>query len=313
MKLKSTEMIPCTSNNQFSINPLFSSPIMSLVCDDFNADDEDLKFINVKENQVLKDNSNLTNYFLDKFNTIATDIIALDNVSFKISSSYLFEEDVADRSVVNRLSSSHKIRNSFWSGIFFHDEYDEDSALINFISPNQQLFDFWVPLMNTDKINTFNCHEFKIRPHKNLLLIFPSYLEHNFIFNQSNLKFLSFNIIPIGSYGFGDSEYNTNWIDNIKNDNDVKKEYGFTPHTKPEKSSPTIKKQFIPDKKEASSYDSDSAWESVNAEPNKPTEVKSNDQYKKSIQVDRLSSPLPDKSIDKYKKSIQFVGKNRKF
>ena len=51
-------------------------------------------------------------------------------------------------------------------------------------------------------------------PHKNQLILFPSYLKHRICEQKSDKTrySLAFNIVPIGGYGYGDSQYNTEWF-----------------------------------------------------------------------------------------------------
>ena len=49
---------------------------------------------------------------------------------------------------------------------------------------------------------------------KNMVIFFPSYLEHSILNNTSKKPrhSLAFNLIPFGKYGVGDSTYNTEWF-----------------------------------------------------------------------------------------------------
>ena len=60
----------------------------------------------------------------------------------------------------------------------------------------------------------YNKIEEKIMPNKNMLVLFPSYLKHKILTHESNIPrySLAFNIVPVGHYGVGDSQYNTKWI-----------------------------------------------------------------------------------------------------
>ena len=60
--------------------------------------------------------------------------------------------------------------------------------------------------------NIMNSCSWNISPEKNLLIFFPSYLEHRIINNRGKRKSLAFNIVPIGEYGTGDSSIDTSWL-----------------------------------------------------------------------------------------------------
>ena len=71
--------------------------------------------------------------------------------------------------------------------------------------------------MISDKSADLNLHNSKtwdIKPKKNMLIFFPSYLEHSILDNKSKRPrhSLAFNLIPIGKYGSSDSTYDTDWF-----------------------------------------------------------------------------------------------------
>ena len=53
-----------------------------------------------------------------------------------------------------------------------------------------------------------------ITPHKNGLVLFPSYLKHKILKHDSDIPrySLAFNIVPVGHYGTGDAQYDTKWV-----------------------------------------------------------------------------------------------------
>ena len=62
--------------------------------------------------------------------------------------------------------------------------------------------------------NIHNSKEWQVQPKKNMVIFFPSYLEHSILNNTSKKPrhSLAFNLIPFGKYGVGDSTYNTEWF-----------------------------------------------------------------------------------------------------
>jgi len=123
---------------------------------------------------------------------------------FKISTSWFvsIEKD--------QEGHSHIHKNSFYSGVYYYDEYDEDSAGLELDNPISTLFDFHlVPKSYTATTSVSTV----IKPQKNLLVLFPSYLRHKIQKHTGeNTRYsLAFNIVPTGKYGVGDSTYDTNW------------------------------------------------------------------------------------------------------
>ena len=104
----------------------------------------------------------------------------------------------------------HYHRNSFYSGVYYYDDYDQESAKLHLRNPLHDYFDYFV--MPTED-TAANSTQTAIQPSRGLLLFFPSYVKHAMDRNNSpNKRYsLAFNIIPAGSYGSGDSFYNPCW------------------------------------------------------------------------------------------------------
>ena len=141
---------------------------------------------------------------LDKFKKVALEDYKYEN-DFIITTSW-FTKTLKDQS-----SLMHIHKNSFYSGVYYFDDYTDKSAPIIFHSPLHQFYDFdLMPSNWTIQNSTI----WKIQPQKNCLLIFPSYLQHSIeksIENTTRYS-LAFNIIPVGEYGLGDSMVNTKWL-----------------------------------------------------------------------------------------------------
>lgn len=98
----------------------------------------------------------------------------------------------------------HNHKNCFYSGIYYYDEYDEDSATVSFESPNiHQSGLYVIPKEN----NSYNAHSVEFAPKKNLLIFFPNYLQHKVNKHRGNVSrhSLAFNFIPTKTFGIGDS------------------------------------------------------------------------------------------------------------
>ena len=113
----------------------------------------------------------------------------------------------------NSFSQFHTHRNSFYSAVLYFGEYSKEQkhAPIQFENPNADLpSHFIVP----KTWNIHNCFTWDVYPSTGTLLFFPSYLRHRIgTHNDDKPRYsLAFNIVPYGSYGEGDSSYNTDWF-----------------------------------------------------------------------------------------------------
>lgn len=94
----------------------------------------------------------------------------------------------------------HIHANSYFSGVMY---LENNISSIEFKSPlgaNRYSFD--------EEENTpYNTTGFLVNPEKNMLLFFPSHIEHKVNTNlTNNIRYsIAFNIIPSGSYGYGTS------------------------------------------------------------------------------------------------------------
>lgn len=89
----------------------------------------------------------------------------------------------------------HKHKNSLISGVF----YLTDGSPIEFRSNRRDNFDFFFPFVNQ---RDYDVDHFRLYPEPNLLILFPSYLEHNVtkIVKKERIS-IAFNIIPKGEFG----------------------------------------------------------------------------------------------------------------
>ena len=196
------------------IVPLFSSCVTVIKIDEdikeFKTSDE--KFKNSEwgsssssiNKRVLEKYPKTKKILLDKFKKVALEDYKYEN-DFIITTSW-FTKTLKDQS-----SLMHIHKNSFYSGVYYFDDYTDKSAPIIFHSPLHQFYDFDIVPSNW---NVQNSTIWKIKPQKNFLLIFPSYLQHSIeksIENTTRYS-LAFNIIPVGEYGLGDSMVNTKWL-----------------------------------------------------------------------------------------------------
>ena len=103
----------------------------------------------------------------------------------------------------------HSHKKCYYSGVLYFDSYEtgdlvfKKSSLSNSIKINEP-----------EEWNIYNYDNFFIKPQKNLIVFFPSYLEHkiNLYSNFEDRFSLAFNLFPYGKMGSGDSTVNIKLI-----------------------------------------------------------------------------------------------------
>ena len=160
---------------------------------------------NNNEYRLLEKYPRIKKILLNQFKQVAKENFDYTN-DFIISTSWITKMEKKGDIVQ---SLCHK--NSFYSGVYYFDEYEEDEGgVLEIMTPLSNHFDFNVM---PEDWNVYTGRVLKFSPKKNLLILFPSYLFHQVLSYEgtSIRKSLAFNIVPIGFYGDGDSSYNTRW------------------------------------------------------------------------------------------------------
>tara|TARA_B100000287_G_C20289253_1_gene645259 strand:- start:27 stop:614 length:588 start_codon:yes stop_codon:yes gene_type:complete len=192
------------------IIPLFSTPLIvdSLETNVGGLEREKIYVTNANykksdDYRVLERHPKLKRLILNKFHKIAKDIFCYDN-EFKISTSWLTETKKGERPLL------HLHKNSFYSGVYYYEDYSDNVGGIEFQNPLEQLPSFY--LIPT-QWNMMNMNTWSLIPQRNKIIFFPSYLSHRVCEHHDDTPrhSLAFNIIPLGGYGEGDSSYNTGW------------------------------------------------------------------------------------------------------
>lgn len=196
--------------------PIFNSPIFDIDLTleereifscwknsiDFNFE-KNIESVDSSTTEVSKDKYVLKNFLqqkqklLELFSEINNKLLHYDN-EFKITTSWF------TRAKPGSYCQIHNHKNSFYSGVLYFDEYDLDSAPIEFynFSSSSDLF-----FMSPKEYTIYNSKMWKIYPKSGSLLFFPSYVHHRIgVNNSKNTRYsLAFNIIPVGKVGVGDS------------------------------------------------------------------------------------------------------------
>ena len=212
-------------NRIFEVTPLFSSPLSTIQveedlnelqkCDFFdlikkenfsyfeNFQDYKGKYFGITDTKQLLDKfPEIKQLFLSYFYSLKNNVLKYNEVDFCITTSW------GIRVVKDSCGVVHNHRNSFYSGIYYFDDYsNEESAGISFIDFNikPNLF-----MIQTSDFNILNTDSWTIKPQKNTLLFFPSYLYHRIDLHKSDIDrySIAFNIMPTGVVGHQDSTYN---------------------------------------------------------------------------------------------------------
>jgi uncharacterized protein (TIGR02466 family) len=191
--------------------PLFASPLMHMKVKEntdqlqksyeYKKTDTYFKNSMSEDVRILKKFPRIEKIFLKYFDKIAKEVFLYDE-TFRITTSWIAKTEDSQ-------SEMHNHKNSFYSGVYYFDDYTEDSGSLQFKNPLFSHSDF---NLTPREWNIMNSCSWNISPEKNLLIFFPSYLEHRVINNKGKRRSLAFNIVPIGEYGTGDSSIDTSWL-----------------------------------------------------------------------------------------------------
>jgi len=146
---------------------------------------------------------------LDKFASIAEEALGYKKRDWAITTSWLTTSNRGEG------SSLHCHKNSFWSCVYyFQEDYPEGSGGILFDNPNTVAMDFYFQNSDIQNVNPNNSMACTFKPEPNLMLAFPSYLNHQVLTHNNNKprKSLAFNVVPVGQYGEHDSSYDPTWV-----------------------------------------------------------------------------------------------------
>lgn len=192
------------------ITPLFSSPLIETSLDIDIPKGKSYNFLATtgsslisKELRILKNYPEVEKAILDEFKNVVDEFLHYPN-EIIITTSWL------TRAEKGHTSSLHSHKNSFWSGVYYFDDYPEDSGGIEFHSPLLPFADFQV---QSSSWNIYNSSSWEVKPFRGKLIFFPSYVMHQIKMHNITTPrhSLAFNMVPIGEYGGDDSTYNTDW------------------------------------------------------------------------------------------------------
>ena len=184
----------------YNVVPAFPSSIIQVYVEEDtsellgNGDDT----VTPQRRRILEKYPESKKILLNAFTSVAEKVIGYKKRDYEITTSWITYMNRGEQSLV------HNHKNSFWSCVYyFQDEYPEGTGGISFVNPNIDKMDFYYSDDDINGPNNINSMSCLLTPSPNLLLIFPSYLEHQVLHhNNDNPRCsLAFNIIPLGTYG----------------------------------------------------------------------------------------------------------------
>jgi hypothetical protein len=148
-----------------------------------------------KNLNILSEVPEVKKIFEEIFTKYMYDIKTIINTKFIISSSWAVKLNPGESG-----GDYHAHANSYFSGVMYFENNVSSVVFKSPFGPSGYTFD-------EEKHTMYNTSGFVVNPEKNMLLIFPSQIEHRSNINLSNkIRYcLAFNIISSGNYGYGTS------------------------------------------------------------------------------------------------------------
>ena len=201
---------------KFNLVNLFSIPLIQvnveedtdelLSCNDFILSDlqSDNKEMPVNYYRILERYPNIKTILLQYINKALCEYMTYD-ANFDISTSWLTKTSKGDSCQL------HNHRNCFWSGIYYFDEYTENSGKLSLVNPIRFFSSYYIKFKQN---SSATAESMTVKPKSKSLILFPSYVEHKILEqnDDNERKSLAFNIIPECEIGGGDSTYNPLWV-----------------------------------------------------------------------------------------------------
>ena len=199
---------------ELEVLPLFSSPVGIIqIEEDFSSmknyvskldflDSGTYKFFYSDNRKILESFPREKEIIMSYFNSYKDEILNLGPTKFSITTSWITKTERGG------YSHNHRHSNSVYSGIFyFDDSADGDGGELEI---NR---DFSIPTFELNcgpNPNIYNTNSIQLKPRKNMLVIFPSNLQHQVFENTSNRNrySLAFNLFPVGPLNDLDSFIN---------------------------------------------------------------------------------------------------------
>jgi uncharacterized protein (TIGR02466 family) len=194
---------------EWQVTPVFSSPIsMIKIEDDICSKLKKLchesvwqdDSVDSGENGAVSENHYVLNdelkkYFETSCSSLVRGVLGYDT-DVQLTTSW-FTKTNEDGSCVE-----HVHCNSWYSGVVYFDEYDDNSSCLQFVSNSANICP-----MKTFEFNFLNARTWNVYPSSGLLVLFPSELRHRVVKNKNTKTrySMAFNVMPKGDTGHKDS------------------------------------------------------------------------------------------------------------
>lgn len=144
---------------------------------------------------VLEDLPKLKRAILNRFQVLKNDYLFHTRNDFVITTSWSTKAEKGD------YSKFHDHRNCFYSGVYYFDG-DEDTGKIRFNNPYRKAW-----FVESTRLNELNMNQMGVSPEKNMVVFFPSYMDHAIAEHRSEKTrySIAFNLMPVGQVGKEDS------------------------------------------------------------------------------------------------------------
>ena len=180
---------------RYNVIPTFPSPLIQVYVEEDTSE--------------LLGHNEYTSSFETRENKVNQEVLGYKKRDYAITTSWFTLSNKGEG------SQAHKHKNSFWCCVYYYqEEYPKGTGGILFDNPNIDLFDYCYADNDIATPNHINSRACVILPQPNLLLVFPSYLQHQIMKhnNDASRSSLAFNIVPLGKWGDGDSYYDMSWF-----------------------------------------------------------------------------------------------------
>lgn len=202
-------------SNKFNVTPLFGTPLYQAELSEVSQ--QDIDYIKASEyirfpadngfgtpNKFLLDDpalKNLKENIMKSCNHFLYDVLDIDtSTNFEMTNSWAVKHLKGDE------SGAHTHANSMISGVFYIQTDDESGEIV--FHKDKSQFNIFTPTVNVPfkgkNLNVFNALGWAITPKNNMLVLFPSSLNHSVMPSRSDTEryCVAFNLFAFGKFGF---------------------------------------------------------------------------------------------------------------
>lgn len=198
--------------NEIATIPLFSIPVSLYSLQEVNQDEinkvlHNLNYKDMEKNHsLISESLNILNEykelnklkkFIDKsILDYSENIIGSDKCKLKLTTSW------ATKTQKGQSSKEHKHSNNIYSAVYYNESIENNGSIRFYKSNILSSFE-----LKPKNFTVYNSTTWDLAPKEKTLIIFPSYLKHSIMVNNTNKTRYSIacNYHPIGNYGEKDS------------------------------------------------------------------------------------------------------------